>query len=561
MTETDCPPTGEAFAGEVSLRESASLTQGALPQQPRQERGGIAQIAHGSVLNLVGAVVLVLGTLGLTVVVTRGFSRPVAGAFFTATSLFLILEEFAVLGADNGLPYFIARLRSLGEDGQIRPVLRSATRPVLLASITAAALLVAFAHPLARAMLSGRASDGTSVTDVADALRALALALPFAALLDTLLAGTRGFRDMRPTVAIDRTARCCFQLLAALVAAALGASALLAPLWALAYIPSAVAAWILLRRIERRSRRPSAPTGHARVGARPKGTGFWRFTAPRALAMGAQIIIQRLDIVLVGIMRGPIAAAIYTAATRFLVVCQLGSTAISMASQPQFSHLFARRDRAGAGAVYQATTAWLVLLVWPVCLLAIIYGSAVLGIFGHSYRIGAEVMVILGGSTLLASACGNVDVVLTSTGRSALSLANGLIALTVNVGVDLALIPRYGITGAAIGWAAAIVAANLLPLIQLRWIIRIHPFGRATLLAGALAAVAFGLIPVLTRIVLGSGPVPALVAFASGCTVLVAGLWRWRDQLQLSLIPNVEAYRNRLLPAFLLRTPRHTELT
>ena len=50
-------------------------------------------------------------------------------------------------------------------------------------------------------------------------------------------------------------------------------------------------------------------------------------------------------------------------------------------------------------------------------------------------------MTILGAAMLLGSACGQVDVVLTSTGRSALSLANGIIALTVNVGVHFVPTP------------------------------------------------------------------------------------------------------------------------
>jgi O-antigen/teichoic acid export membrane protein len=138
---------------------------------------------------------------------------------------------------------------------------------------------------------------------------------------------------------------------------------------------------------------------------------------------------------------------------------------------------------------------------------------------------------------LLASACGQVDVVLTSTGRSTLSLANGLVALAVNVGVDLALIPRYGITGAAIGWSAAIVASNLIPLAQLARIIRIHPFGTATLLAGALTAASFGVIPALVRTAFGGDPAVQITAVAAGCVALAAGLWRWRERLQLSMMP------------------------
>ena len=78
---------------------------------------------------------------------------------------------------------------------------------------------------------------------------------------------------------------------------------------------------------------------------------------------------------LVGILSGPTEAAIYTAATRFLVVGQLGNIAISMAAQPQFTELFAMGARRRVNGVYQATTVWVVLLTWPLYLLIIVYGA------------------------------------------------------------------------------------------------------------------------------------------------------------------------------------------
>lgn len=50
-------------------------------------------------------------TLAITVLVTRSFSQPVAGAFYSAISLFLIVEAVAGLGAYVGAINFIARLR------------------------------------------------------------------------------------------------------------------------------------------------------------------------------------------------------------------------------------------------------------------------------------------------------------------------------------------------------------------------------------------------------------------------------------------------------------------
>ena len=529
--------------------------------RPSSDAAGIAEIARGSTLNLGGAAVSAVATLGVTVLVARAFSRPAAGAFFTATSLFLIVEMVAGLGAYNGLVYFIPRLRTSGDEGRTTEMLRKAILPVIVASIAGAALLLAFSGPLARAMLAGHQSSGASPATVANAVRALAAALPFAALLDTLLGATRGYRDMRPTVALDRICRSVLQLLAVVVAALLGAAALLAPFWALAYVPPAAAAWIWLRRIRRRSRASTGPPRPGPAASDADSRRFWVFTLPRALALGAQQVIQRLDIVLVAIMRGPVDAAIYTAATRFLVVGQLGNQAISMAAQPQLSRQFGLRDRVGAGTVYKTTTAWLVLLTWPLYLLAISFGPVILSIFGHSYHGGSDVIIVLGAAALLASACGQVDVVLTSTGRSALSLANGLTALGVNVGVDLVLIPRYGIIGAAIGWAAAIVAANLIPLAQLAWIVRIHPFGRATITACALTALSFGVIPLLVRAFLGDGAAAQILAVAAGCAALGVGVWRGRNQLQLSMIPRPRFFRRGFAPRALRGGDGQPEIT
>ncbi len=444
-------------------------------------------------------------------------------------------------------------------------VVRAAVIPVAVASTAVAAVLLLIAGPLAHWLLGGHLGrGGAGPAAVATALRALALTLPFAALLDLFLGASRGYRDMRPTVVIDKLGRSAAQLFGVAVATAAGSAALLAPLWALPYVPAAVAGWLWLRRLSRNStsRRttlppvppelaallrlatpmPSAmpgPVGGPRLterrlaNANPRG--FWRFTAPRGLAALAQITIQRVDIVLVAIMRGPAEAAIYTAATRFLVAGQLGNAAISTAAQPRFTELFAVGDRHAANLVYQATTAWLVLLTWPMYLLAVIYGPQVLTVFGHSYRAGATVMVILGLAMLVATACGQVDMVLITTGRSSWSLANGVLAVSVNVGMDLLLIPRYGITGAAIGWSAAIAITNLVPLAQVATLVRLHPLGRGTLTACGLSVVSFCAVPLTMRTWVGTGVAPVIAAVTAACALQAVGLWYFRNTLQLSV--------------------------
>ena len=540
-------------------------------------------MARGSTLNLLGAVISAATTVGVTVFVTRHFSRVQAGAFFTATSAFIIAYSVASLGANVGLVYFIARLRSLGGERRIPAILRAAVIPVIVASLLGTALMFGLASPLAHLLLSGHVGrGGARPGPLADSLRALGFALPFAALLQTYLGASRGYHDMRSTVVVDKIGRSSAQLIGVVIAALIGSEALLAPLWALPYVPAAAAAWLWLRHTRRhpRARRAAPPNvppelaallalstpvpgsadgpGLAARSSKPAGErmarrklinanprGFWRFTAPRAAASLASVILQRIDIVLVAIIRGPVAAAIYTAATRFLVAGQFGNMAISMSAQPRFTELFTAGDRHNANVVYQVTTAWLVLLTWPLYLLAAVFGPQVLTIFGRSYNAGANVMIILSMAMLLASAFGQVDMVLVTSGRSSWSLVNGVLGMTVNVCLDLILIPKYGITGAAIGWAVAIAVINVMPFTQLAIVLRLNPFGQGTLEACGLSAVSFCAVPLAMRALLG-GPAGVAAGLTLGCVLQAAGMWRFRGPLRLAAMPGVSMLRARL---------------
>jgi O-antigen/teichoic acid export membrane protein len=572
----DRPPAGigrERAAAVTADRPAAARPAGGGQQGGRGGGAGLAAVARGSTLNMAGAAVAALATVGVTVLVTRHFSKYVAGSFFTATSAFLIVETIGSLGTQNGLVYFIARFRSLDEEDRIPGVLRVGLIPVVVASVLLAIPMLLFAGPLAHVLLSVHKGSAGGADVIQVALRGLALLVPFGALETAILGATRGYREMAPTVMIDRVAVSIGQLIAILAAAGAGTVALLAPLWALPYLPAAIAAWVWLRRIARDS--PSHPgvalpdvppelaallalatpapgsnpvrTAAQQAGTRVAGLGrvarkkaakaarrdFWRFTTPRAVASLTSAIIQRVDIVIIAIMKGPIEAAIYTAATRFLVLGQFAGTAIARSSQPRLSELFALHDRRGTNVVYQATTAWLILLTWPIYLLVLVYGQQVLGIFGHSYRAGYLVMVVLCVSQLAGAVFGQVDTVLITAGKSSWSMLNGVLVMVVNVGLDLYLIPKYGITGAAIAWGVAITVSNIVPLIQLAVVFRLQPVSRGGLIAAAVTCISFLAVPLAIKIALGSSWFSLSAAVVAGSLLMVACCLRFRGVLKL----------------------------
>jgi O-antigen/teichoic acid export membrane protein len=141
--------------------------------------------------------------------------------------------------------------------------------------------------------------------------------------------------------------------------------------------------------------------------------------------------------------------------------------------------------------------------------------------------------VILSLTMLVATGIGPVDIVLLMGGRSSYNLMNTVAALTANLALNLLLIPRIGIVGAAIAWSVSILINNLAPMAQVWRLLRIHPFGIGSPIIGAASLGLFGVIGLLVRLTLGSGLLVALSYGVLASCAYAFVLWRYRSPLEL----------------------------
>jgi O-antigen/teichoic acid export membrane protein len=262
----------------------------------------------------------------------------------------------------------------------------------------------------------------------------------------------------------------------------------------------------------------------------------WIFTGPRAAASVLQMALQRLDIVLVSAILGLPAAAVYTGATRFVVVGQLGNQAVGYSVQPQLRRHLVRAEAGEAFELFQTSTTWIVALTWPLYLTVISMAPLLLRIFGHHYGGGETAAMTVTAAMLVASACGLVDIALLTVGRSVWNLGNVALGLTVNVVIDVILLPRIGIEGAAIGWAVAILLCNLVPLWQINHKNRLHPISATWLRTMVLAAACFLGLPELGGIVHPGHFIGALAGLALGSAAYLVLMWHARRTLGLDRI-------------------------
>ncbi|MEP6664815.1 MAG: MATE family efflux transporter [Nocardioidaceae bacterium] len=489
-------------------------------------RPALRRLARGVTANLIGVAVTAVATFGITIAVTRSLVPSDAGIFFATTSLFLLANAIGQLGTQTGLVYFLPRARAQGRRQLISTYLRVALRPVIAVAVALAAVMLITAPQLAELISSDHAETTAAY------LRVLALFIPFAAFEMVVLAATRGFGTMRPYASIELIGRPIFQLALVAVVAFAGSNVAMGAAWGLPYLPAAALAWFWWRRLLGEiDRPPDADQPAVSV------TGdFWRFSAPRAFTSVAQIVMQRFDIVLVAALAGAVEAAIYAAATRFVVVGQFGNNAISLAAQPRLAEALAHDNRADAGQIYRVATAWLMTLTWPLYLTMLIFGSVLLRVFGDGYSTGSGVLVLLALAMLFSTACGMVEMVLSMAGKTLWNMLNMIVALAVQLAIDIWLIPEHGVMGAAIGWSAAIVVRNVAALIQVMLALGLHPLGRVTAMAGGLVVVTCFLSLGLARLVLHTSVLGLVAGLVASGVLYSIGLWRLRVPLRLGAL-------------------------
>jgi hypothetical protein len=64
----------------------------------------------------------------------------------------------------------------------------------------------------------------------------------------------------------------------------------------------------------------------------------------------------------------------------------------------------------------------------------------------------------------------------------------------------------------------------------------LHPFGAGTARAAGLALACFGVLPLVSRAVAGTGALPTLTTTAIGAGLFLLFCWRWRQVLELSTL-------------------------
>ena len=190
-----------------------------------------------------------------------------------------------------------------------------------------------------------------------------------------------------------------------------------------------------------------------------------------------------------------------------------------------------RGERSQASALHRSAARALILGTWPYYLLPIPMGPAVMGVFGSGFQRGAPVLVVLSLVMMISAAAGMLQSILIQGGRPSWQMWNKALALALSVGLNIVLVPRLGIMGAALTWAVVVLVDTLIAGVQVHRSLGVRLQLGALMPAMAPPLLVFGLGGLVVRLSLGATPLGLAVLLVVGGGVYLVALWVLRDRL------------------------------
>ncbi len=363
------------------------------------------------------------------------------GIFVLVWVTMLIVGSISCLGFSTSVIRFIPEFRERGMLDELRGIVR-VSRHVVLAAST----LTALAGAAGVWLFADRIEDYYVVPFLLGLL-----CLPMVALTDLLQGVSRAhswaLSALLPTY-ISRPVLILVFMAAALFAgcAADATTAIIAAI-AATYVTALGQLLSLGSRVS-----ATIPAGDSRILLRQ-----WFFISlPIFLVDSFFYLLTNADVLMVGFYRDPQEVAVYFATVKTLALVHFVYFAVKAGSAQRYAQ-FAHGDRHRLAAFARETVSW---TFWPSLAMAVVVlalGRPMLGLFGEGFQSGYPLLFLLVVGVVARASVGPCESLLTMSGHQNSCAVVFAATLALNIVLNVLLLPTFGLWGAAMATAFAMI--------------------------------------------------------------------------------------------------------
>ncbi len=440
---------------------------------PDQE---IRTAAKGGGITFVGKLFEYAARFVLSVAVARIIGAEQFGLYTLAFTVVTLSSSLALLGLPGSIVRYLPIAVRENNAKQAAGIIQvSAVLPAVLSLI-----LTSFVFWGAEIL----ADQLFNEVLLAPVLRLSSFAIPVATLIAVAAGVNLGFKKVKYNVYANQLVQQIIKILLTLVLLVAGFGVMGV---AFAQIAASVVALILLIYFIR----AYFPYEFSFRTAQREPGKMLRFSLPIYLAQLVSQLGGSFETLVLGFLGLTVGVGVYSVVLRLSVVGNLFFVSIIMISMPIISDLYSQGEYLRLEKFYQTTTKWSVTFNIPIFLTFLLFADSLMALFGEDFTAGATGLIILSVGSLINAATGICGPMINMTGHQTLTFVNSLIYLLATLALDVLLIPRFGVTGAALAGSLTIALINLLRAGEVFVLLKMLPYNRSFLklvIAGLLAA-------------------------------------------------------------------------
>ncbi|MDO8553706.1 MAG: oligosaccharide flippase family protein [Candidatus Micrarchaeota archaeon] len=465
-------------------------------------------IVKGTFWGIAGATALKLISFVYTIIIARFFLPEQVGTFYLSLSLMYLIAIFGDLGIGNAMGRFVPYFMGKGEKQKVFSLLKASYLYTAILSailsiglfISAGFLAVYFKNP-----------------DLERAVQYISIFLfinPFFGINSAFINGLKKFRENQFIFNLQNLLKLIILLLMFFY---LGSNEAVIPIsFIVSFVIATLISFIFIKKAN-----DELDIKETHLSFKEQFTLLSEiipFGLTVSLIASFWVIATYVDRILLGIylpaQDAAVNISIYTIAIALSGIVTVFAGALGGIIGPIISELFGKGSHDQMKKVSSSTLRWMVFLSAPTAITLLIFPGEMLTMFyGTAYASGAIVLSMFTVATLMRM-LGNIQTtILTSYNLLKVELSASVISTIINIIICIFLIPKYGISGAAV---AFIISSFTITILMNYYCKKLAGFGFSKeiikpLAAGVMAFIFFFYLKAYFIAILSSAsPIPSV---------------------------------------------------
>ncbi|MBN2331278.1 MAG: flippase [Candidatus Aenigmarchaeota archaeon] len=459
----------------------------------------LKMIARGGGLYFFGLITSKILAYVYRIFIAQYFGPADYGVFSMGLALIGFFEAVALLGLSRGVIRYIAFYSQKKEEAKLRGVISSSVRLAMPLSFILLATMLAFSPLLSEAVFSN--------AQLGIVLAVLSFSLPFTVTFLLINSFFIGFKRMDYQIYSEVLTANSMRLLFILLFGMLGLGlAGLSLAWTMAAVVTAVISVFMLRRIF---------PFRSMIKSLPMKKELLLFSFPLLFTNFMLLITTYTDTLMIGIFKAAEDVGIYNAAVPTARLLTMFPYALNALFLPVITSLYALKKEDDLAGVYRTVSKWLLYLNAPLLFAFIFFPRQIITlIFGPMYAEGYSAMLFLTIGFFISGFSILSFNLLNMYKKTKYILYVTIVNTLVNVVLNLALIPVFGIDGAAFASMTMYAVSFCLYQALIFRMTGIRQISRSFVKTAVLAAVAFISVYGIFMALIPEQGIPLIIAFS-----------------------------------------------